>query len=282
MQQAEYYIAQPDYFLLQDLRKLIHLKESTSEEILNFIKVNKINVNSYQKGSKDNVWVPMIYHLCKYDKYKEVLKFLTRQRVNFLLPPDGEMSENILFNCNSVYLKFLYDRGCRVLKRDLNYSILKRLKCADVRRLESLIKLNVITAGDVIGADKDPILTCLESLKAYVSYVFNFKQDITNLTAELNAAVKKFLSSTELLIIWGAKVTEAACNFACEHYLHEFLSLFIMYKLMPFTLIPVYHEQMDRLNVAMLRPMLNDNRYEKTCFVLNLKPKEEVYKKYMI
>ena len=278
MKQAEYYIGQPSYFLLEDLRKKIHIEETSSDEISDFILKNKISISSYVKGFKDDVWVPIIYHLCKYEKYQDVIKFLSKKKLNFALPPDGEMSENIFFYCHGSYLKFLYDKGCRVLKRDLNYSIIKRLKCADVKRLETLIKLNVITCKQVIEADSDVIFSSLEWLKAYVTYVFNFKKDITNLTAELNCAITKFLVSVESLIEWGAPVTEKTCNFACENYLHEFLALFIKYKAMTFKLRPVYHERMDKIQVAMLRPMLNDRRYEQTCKVLNLKVNEEVYK----
>jgi hypothetical protein len=75
----------------------------------------------------------------------------------------------------------------------------------------------------------------------------------------------------------NAPVTENAVAFAVKYYMYEFLELpNFKVKVKINTPVP-YHEHMDKLMVAMLRPLLNDARYEKTCKVAQQKPRDELW-----
>jgi hypothetical protein len=273
---ADYYASRPDYFLLQELRDKIF--KDTSEQIINFIIVNKISVNSYMKGLKINEWVPLLYLACSNSKYVDLVKYLIKSNVNIHAMPDSDDIEHILYTCDGLYLKFLYDKGCRPDNGNTVKNIKRRLRKADIKRLVSLIKLNVITCEDIYSTE-DPVLYCLKSMTDYFKYAFNVRKDLVNFTAELNEVIEKFLRCVNQLILWKCEITDEACIYAGKYYMFEFLKFDAFKTQINFENVVKYHEHMDKLEVAMLRPLLNDARYEKTCKALNIIPAKDLYLK---
>jgi hypothetical protein len=115
-------------------------------------------------------------------------------------------------------------------------------------------------------------------MKDYLKYAFNVRQNISNLTEELDSTVQKFLECAVKLVEWGCPVSDDAVKCCVDYYLHEFIAALKIKT----CLIPEYHEYKDRLTVAILRPLINDARYEKTCYCLNVEPCGELYQKIKI
>jgi len=277
-QRGAYYATLPEYYHLEELRSLILNESSTQETILEFLKNKQIPVNSYVKGMRPNEWVPLLHIFCRSAKFQNIVKFLIKSGVKINLMPDAnkEQLEPLLFICDEIYFKYLFEHGCRLPNTAQEGNIKRRLRCADAKRLRLLVKVKQLKIQDIISGD--PILYCFTSMKEYLEYAFNIRTNITNLTEELNSVIAKFTICIEQLIEWGAPVTEEAVKFAVNFYLYEFLSLpAFKLKASTYTGSVPYHEFMDKLQVAMLRPLLNDSRYEKTCKITGQQTCKELW-----
>ncbi len=170
------------------------------------------------------------------------------------------------------------EHGCRI-PANLSANMIKRkFRSADIKRLKLLVKTGQLTVNTVLSVDPDPILYCLSAMKDYLMYAFNIRKDITNLSTELNSVISKFMVCVHQLLEWGATVTSDTAKFCVEYYLYEFATLLpIKTVIMQAVEPPVYHEYKDKLMVAILRPLLNDARYERMCLVMKQEPSKEVY-----
>ena len=273
---TEYYANLPNYYLAEELYQ--KFKNNSSEsDIITFLKNNKLDPNIYIKGKK-NEWIPLIYQCCRTDKYPEVVKYLVKAGANTSLSPDGDNSENLLLVCHGNYIKFLYDRGLRIPAACISTGIIHRLHCADAKRLKALLRLKLCNKEQIITACNDPIYFCLKAMKDYLVYVFNMKSSSSvPKTTELHQTLDKYKDCIQSLIAWGAIISEEALSFCIKYYLYEFLELPGFKERPGGPPGPTYHEQMEALEVAILRPLLNDFRYERTCRVLNVVPNKELF-----
>ncbi len=279
MSRAAYYAALPEYYHLEELRSKLLSEETESSHIIEFIQNAKLSVNSYVKGTRANEWVPLLHLCCRRPKYQSLVKFLLKSGADINLLPDADYQhlEPLLFGCDEIYFKYLIDHGCKLAGGDQKLNIKRRLRCADIKRLRQLVKAKQINIKDVVLSDEDPVLYCLTSMKDYLIYAFNIRAGSAgsnlNLTTELNETIAKFLSCVAQLIEWDAPVTQESADFSINHYMFEFLLLPGFNR----NIAVPYHEHMDSLKVAMLRPLLNDARYEKTCLIVKQKPCEELW-----
>lgn len=280
-QRAKYYAALPEYYHMEKLRAMLLSNTSDPLDIINFIKKEHVPVNSFVKGLKLNEWVPLLHLCCRTGRFQTVVKFLIRSGANINLLPDADLEqmEPLLFICDEIYFKFLIEHGCRISteSNSVACNIMRRLRCADIKRLRLLVKVKQITVADIIESTEDPILYCLTSMKDYLTYAFNIRTNIENLTQELNTVIIKFLTCVTQLLEMKAPVTEKAVAFAVNYYMYEFLELPNFLVDVKITAPVPYHEHMDKLMVAMLRPLLNDARYEKTCKIAQQKPRDELW-----
>jgi hypothetical protein len=284
-ERASYYASLPEYYQVEELRNLLLAKETTSEHIITFIKQHKLSVNIFLKGFRVNEWVPLLHICCHNAKYQDAVKFLIKNGADLHQLPDADadVCEPLLFSCDLLYFRYLHDSGCTVLKGDQSHNIKRKLRCADIKRLKIMLKLKLLTVTDILTAVDDPILYCIKSMKDYLVYAFNIRKGLYNLQEELVSTVDKFTFCVGHLIKLGAPVTVDAVDFCTEYYLYEILELFkITLKGKFKSSAVIYHEYKDSLMVAILRPLLNDARYEKTCFMLGVKPDNQLYEKIKI
>jgi hypothetical protein len=127
-------------------------------------------------------------------------------------------------------------------------------------------------------------------MKEYLVYAFNIRKGVPSLQIELTNTIEKFMQCIVYLLKWNIPISQDTVNYCIEFYIYEVLNLpELKLKLNLNSKLklnsksksdlpsPIYHEHKDSLTVAMLRPLLNDARYEKTCMALNVKPNSELY-----
>ncbi len=280
---AEYYASLPEFYHVEELRMLLSSNDTTSDDLITFIKTSKIPINTFIKGLRPNEWIPLIHAVCHSAKYQDAVKFLIKKGANLHLLPDADadVSEPLLFSCDLLYFKFLYDAGCRIPATNQSHNIKRKLRSADIKRLKIMLKLNLLTIKDVLTATEDPILYCLKSMKEYFVYAFNIRKGVPNLQLELTTTMEKLIHCITYLLKWNAPVTDDTVKYCVDFYMYEVLNL-------PEVKAKIgmhgsgaggviYHEHKDSLTVAILRPLLNDARYEKTCMALGIKPDQELY-----
>jgi hypothetical protein len=220
-----------------------------------------------------------------------MIKILLRSGADPDQQPDSDICDYLPFVCHSLFLKELSARhkgGAYTRTQILDRSIAHRLNVGDAKRLIHLINLGLLDRATVQSYICDYPMVIEEKLQVmirYLTYYFNVRIGAgtgteVNFTKETKRVVEKFRTVVEFLIKYGAPVTEKAITLCIDHYLHEILLVFLPESgQLPVTGIsePLYHTQMNSTKVAMLRPLLNDERYVKICSVTGHKPDPEVF-----
>jgi hypothetical protein len=277
-----YYVNQPDYFELVEIRNCI-IGGNISSAI---DKVQTVNPNGYVRGTKQGTWVPILYFACLSEKNDALVKVLLKAGADpRLRPDDTDHPEPLIFHCNAMYLQFLVQKGCTYYD-NINNDIIKRLHCGDHKRLISLVKLNIITNSQICEAlaQNDVILTCLKTLTKYIVHIHStntkqIQQNQYNVKEETSKVIKQYFDTCAYIINFNtAYITKESIEYATAFYIYEILLLF-KDKLkddFPKALTIKYHEQMDPLTVAITRPLLNDGRYCRTCEIINVIPSRDL------
>ena len=275
-----YYTSRPNSEILQTLAHKIKGHECTGKAIIKDIIMDSINVNAYVQLRK-GAWVPLVQLVSMYPQYTELVRFLLSNGADPTKLPDMDKVEPIIYTCDRKYLGYLCTKS-KCKSSNTQYNITKRLRCGDVDRLRDLLKLNVITVEDFAISERT-LKDVTQATVNYFFYAFNMK-DITDKTQEIADTLSLCLKSIDLLLELGAAVTEDYLSYCCEYYLYEILQDLINrgVSVQSYTQKVPCHTSMNAAFVAMLRPLLNDKRYEETCKVMKQKPESHIYKSFLI
>lgn len=241
---------------------------------------SELNVNAYVKRGQQ--WFPVVYYCCLDPKKAAMTRCLMMKGADIDLLPDADRYEYLPFVCNSLYLITIAKKTKHrpyAMSPVLIRSINNRLNGGDSRRLDHLMRLNLLSeeaVRHVIRTSKDIILDKLQTMVKYLTYMYNVRapaDEGLNVKEETDRAICKFVLTVEFLIVHSAESTAEAANYCVDHYLHEFLHMFKEHKLTE----PVYHTQKNSTLTAVLRPLLNDRRYVHTCEACGTVPDEDVF-----
>lgn len=255
-------------------------------EILDFIKTHNLPLNSYIEQKK-NYWVPLIYYFSTRSEFASVVSYLLgrKKQLNFSLGADGPNPEHILFTCHSMYFSELSKLFNKLSIRDTctQNGIKKKILSCEWRRIRLLEKHNHLNPVDTAKILNDPslILNMLKSIRDFLLFKFSAleeKEELPDKMAVLEQVMKKLVETIRFILSYGIKLKKDDIQFCIDMYLYEILSLPDVRAIEKDSLKTVeYHEFKDAFTVAVLRPLLNDARYVKTCETLNVEPDKEVY-----
>jgi hypothetical protein len=280
----KFYFQLPNYQHICNWKKLVD--ELQLSDAIAYWKLNRLDKNAYVK--KGHIWIPVVYYCCLDARKAPMVKKLLSGGCDIDKLPDGDKYDYLPFVCNSLFLTTISSlTKHHPYKSDpiLTNSIDSRINCGDSNRLTYLLNLGLLnqqTIIDYINDNGDIILNKLQRMIKYLTYCYTVRGqsaqgqgigvgESINLKQETISVINKFATTFEFLIQYGAPCTEEACNFCIDHYLHE-LTFMTNY-----TVMPVYHTQKNSTTAAILRPLLNDMRYVKTCALCKVEPDKDVY-----
>jgi hypothetical protein len=133
-----------------ELKKKIYNQDSISNDIIDFITQNNININSYLPViGKNNELIPLIYECCRFEKYTKLFNFLIKYNVKLDAKIiNGDDIDLLLYSHND-YIKSLIKYGCVLNKKSLTSHIVKLIICGNYIKLSKLIKHNAINSDDI-------------------------------------------------------------------------------------------------------------------------------------
>lgn len=277
-----YYQSQSCYHHLTEWKQLID--EKNTRAAISYWNAKGLKAtDSYVKIRTDS-WVPVLYYCCLKAEYAEMARVLLMQGADPTQLPDSENACLLPFVCHSLYLKTLAKRNKKEYKCNamLKRSIDGRLNVGDVRRLSNLVILGFLTNESIksfIHDHKDIITEKLKVMVKYLTFTYNIRtqqptDQVLNLTEETSTTIKKFHDTVWYLLHHGAKVNAETMKLCVDNYLYEIIPLFN--GVVP-VVEPKYHTQMDSTRVAIIRPLLNDQRYVLTCKATGYKPDPDVF-----
>ncbi len=272
LQKNKYYTSVGNYSHIKELRDSILNLHKGDAELMAFIQIHDIPVNCYVHDK--NLWVPLVFMCMRFKERQGLVKYLLKHGANVKLQPDGV--DNILITCHSCYLQYLTKAGCTL--SNIDTYIMRQLRGGSVCRLQQLIKLGILHVSDIdkfMGDHPNIMQELAETMVKYLFYAFNLKTNVENKKDELNRTIDMTRESLKFVISSGAVLHKEYVTYCASYYLHEFLE--DIDTDMKYACVVPYHPHMPGEVVSMLRPLLNDYRYVKTCETCRVKPEEDVY-----
>jgi len=272
-----YYQNMSSYSCLKEWQSLI--KDGQVPAAVSYWKAKRLRpgLDCYVSVKPDS-WVPPLYYCCTRKGTEEMVKVLLNAKADPEQKPDSDVCDLLPFVCDRIYLKTLATRCTVPLQRNtiLDRSITHRLNVGDTQRLEHLMQLGILPQKVItsyIADHPDIIEDKLKVMIQYLNYYYNLHVDRTGLAEQTCTILAKFRKAVQFLTQYGAQFTSGTIQLCIDYYLLEIIELEPEIEWPE----PVYHTQMDSTKVAMLRPLLNDDRYVRTCVLTGHTPDPDVF-----
>lgn len=275
-----YYQNTETYSCLKEWQTLI--KEGQITAAISYWKAKKLRpgLDCYV-CLKPNSWVPPLYYCCTRKGTEEMVKVLLNAKADPDQQPDSDVCDLLPFVCDRIYLKTLGSKSKSKSKLQrgpaLDRSISHRLNVADTLRLEHLVQVGLLSREIIKSYVIDHPNIIEDKLKVmiqYLTYYYNIDQNPDRQLAQTTCTtLARFRSLVQYLISYGASVTKGTIDLCVDYYLYEIIDE-IKDMVWP---EPIYHTQMDSTKVAMMRPLLNDDRYVRTCYLTGYTPDPDVF-----
>ena len=277
-----YYVFQPNFPKMEILRKFI--MKGQSEGAASYFKQEKLDPNAYIKGVRQGTWVPLLYQCFQDHRLTSFTKLLLNRDGDPLLKPDADQYTPLIYICDELYLDFLVKKGLTVRSETKIADLYHCFLYAKSTRVKKLLRLGLLTLTDIQLMEQsypDVPFAMLDTSIKYLTYYYGAQIKKANLagTVEVPVNLKKM---TEDLITRYASILDylkgapstTVLDLCVKYYLYEILTV---YKNRGYQVKgqPVYG--LGGATEALLRPLLNDHRYEQTCFTLNVSPDPCIY-----
>jgi hypothetical protein len=279
MERDSYYVFQAEFPQLEILRRYI-TKAQTEEAVAYFLQ-EKFNPNAYIKGHKQGTWVPLLYQCLQDKRLTPLIKLLLKQGGKVAQRPDGP-APPLIFVCDDIYFDYLVKR----LPFDPE-SLLENLYTCFLygkhKRIEKLLTAELITDCDIAKVQKkypNMVFEMIDTCVKYLTYYYGAQLKKGDPEANLKKCTTETLEKYVLLCNYIAveSIQPAVIDLTVRYYLFEILQAFRQKGYNLPSLKPVYAA--GGAKEAILRPLLNDYRYEQTCLVLNQTPDPCIYENY--
>ena len=284
-----YYIFKPDFPKLEVLR--VYILKGEVQLAVNYFTQENLSANAYMKGQRPGAWVPLLYQCFQDKRLSPLIKLLINRGGDPLLPPDAEDFVPLIFLCDDIYLDFLVKKGLTVDPETKVKNLYDCFLYARLTRVRKLLRLNLISRADISAAEQaypDLQFTMLDTGIKYLTYFYSAQVkkarqegtggDPANLKKTTEELIARYVGLLDYLRM---KPPLAALELCAKYYLYEILNRF---KTRDQAVQPVYWVRavygLGGAQEALLRPLLNDYRYEQTCLALNHEPDEQIYSRY--
>lgn len=270
-EQDEYYSRLPGYINLKELGIMINSAEYKSDDIIEYIKLHKIGINSYIKISMQT-YAPLIYSVSIAKKNAKLFKWLEKNgaRVDLQLDcsniSDGTPSDpDIEYICRKEYLSY----PC--LKNKCSNSIIniEYILCrGDIKRIHILGNIDVILKH--VKNNPSIIFNILNTLIQKITVLcgtpkYNHSSKIDKCINKYAELYKLLASVIQVDYIYEHKTFMQLC---CDWYLYPIIKVIPRSREMH---SPIFYEDLNKEVVAIYRQIYNEFFYYNTCVSLNAK-----------
>jgi hypothetical protein len=287
MEQA--YAEDPHYYELERIRQLlVEGAPAEQPELLELL--SRVPAGSYLRLVKDD-YAPIVYALLMQEKdYRPVVNLLLKRGADPTLPSRGRRPMSILVRCQLKYLDYLCTYGAQLLNPVTEITYL--IRQGGQPRLAGLYRQGRITDKLIEQvAQQLPELRyrTVQALRDYATYLFVSKPETERSPTAVAAVIDRYRATLDWLreVGWpnGTATDLPFWQFCIDYYLYELLEtdqLVVRRQLEKGALTePQYHEyRANSQEVAILRPWLNDRRYQQTCQLLRIGPDPALFYRF--
>ena len=241
-----------------------------------------------------SVYVPVVYLLSMRAEYVDAMKYVLSLKPNLAFIVE-EPVPPMLLTCHSLYLQHLMQNGATLSMYSTKKQaelLAQRFVSRGWKRVHTLHTHGAVSdaVAKLAFANKPGLMVdVLQHERSQLcAYVMQREQGAStdgpaNPREAGEDVVRHIQHALEYFLRFNAAstLTREFHQQCVDLYLHEVLSDARIRPHVPSTITPTYHERMPRaFLVALLRPLLNDRRYELTCRALGTLPDEALTKPY--
>ena len=285
MERDDYYVFLPEYPKLEMLRRFILRGEV--QPALDYFRSENLDPNAYIKGVRNGTWVPLLYQCLQDNRFTPFIKVLLNRGGNIHLKPDAaEPQTPLIYICADLYLDFLVKRGLKPEPTSKAQDLYHCFLYAKHSRVKKLLGHGLLNPSDIQALEKaypELVHHMLDTGVKYLTYFYGAQVKKSqsgkgDATANLKTVTEDMLARyVDLLHYTREPPTQAVADFCADYYLYEILAFYAT-RGDPLIARPVYGK--TGATEALLRPLLNDYRYEQTCRVLKVAPEASIYQSY--
>lgn len=274
----EYYISKPEYKNLCNLATMFR-EQKTSNDIIKFIKRNRLDIDSQVPASQDN-YIPIVAWATTHPRWEKLVKWLIKNGCNLAQKSDTlSLRLELLFICHQDFMAPLMVKT-RIMSQgeDLHNQIIHVIYQRQIWRLDILSRLGLISSSDIkICLDKVDLVRLFDiSIKHLQKEIISGsdKDIIDKMRLEI---VNTYMVLWKRAVKFEDQVIETLVFRSIKFYFHELLEFLKSVKenLIHSSSV-VYHDDMNPNLTAMFRFFYNDKHYALTCKVLGLSPDERL------
>ena len=272
-----YYIFKPEFPKLEILRR--YITKAQSEEAVSYFNSEPFDPNAYIKGHKSNVWVPLLYQCFQDKRLTPLIKILIKNGGNVAKQPDGD-APPLLFVCDDIYFDYLVKRLPPFDQSVLEPNLYNCFLYGNHKRIVKMLENGLITKTDIKAVHKkqpDIAFQMMDTCVKYLTYYYGAQlkkgDPDANLKKCTTETLEKYVNLCEFIPV--DYINANVIDLCIRYYLFEILQAF---QKKGFTLptIPVKYG-IGGTKEAIMRPLVNDYRYEQTCLLLNQEPEKSIY-----
>jgi hypothetical protein len=274
-----YYIFKPEFPKLEILRR--YITKAQCQEAVSYFNQEDFDPNAYIKGHKSNTWVPLLYQCFQDKRLTALIKILINKGGNISKQPDGD-APPLLFVCDDIYFDYLVK-----LKHlppfehsTIEPNLYNCFLYGNYKRIVKMLKNNLITKTDIEMVHKkhsnlvfEMIDTCVKYLNYYYGAQIKKGDPDANLKKCTMETLEKYVNLCEFISVEYINID--VIELCTQYYLFEILQAFQNKGVH----LPNIHVKygIGGTKEALMRPLVNDYRYEQTCLLLKQEPEKSIY-----
>jgi len=261
-------------FMLNNVRR-IH----KSNEILDYIKKNNINVDTYIPPLPDSdsecIIYPLVYYCCKRRDLEDVFYYLLENNVDLMKRPcdkdnnDTIKGVDLIVYCDPAYIGQLSARGCKITPARFEYSMTSLIMAGNITKIMTLKKHSVISDNDlynILTINDLPFVT----LDMMYEKIFNLCKEVCDVNPLINDIISNYIGIFTLFFknTIGVNTTDDETGDLLgqrilDSYFYDLIILMIKYK-PNWNLITFHHYSNFPIeNKCIMSPIYNEINFKK-------------------
>lgn len=294
----DYYVFQSNYYLLKGLAEKLRTPNTSSNDLIKYMKKHQIDPNSYlttfHSNPSEAIYVPIYWQCVQTPMHVKFFKYLQKSNADLNKIPDCTNSKKFhhaLFSCHESYIPELIS-GMSDLKSTISINLDEQIKgkviTGNIRRILILLKVKAISKQELYKSFKtypDLYFQVIDVLLDRINLVcrtHNQKEEVTQILLKYVKVFEFLFKFPEIkfnLYKNNTQISESnqisIYQYCANFYLYEIIVILKGHgydESIHDKITVRYHEDMNPKLVASIRQLLNDQRYVMTCQSLDVEP----------
>jgi hypothetical protein len=192
------------------LLKMLVTPTVTSIDLINYLKHNRIDPNTYLPTINGQAQLPLVYYCCSNSALTDFLLYLMGQRVNLNAPMISDQPIELLYYSQIQYIPLLVEHGCTLNPQMIPTSVEKLLIKGNISKLIALHKSGAIKKDQLLPLLQTPglIFRILDQLYEKIYYLSQQVGDEQKFLEIYSEIMKNYVNTFKFCLKNGTNVNQ--------------------------------------------------------------------------